>query len=203
MVKKTKRKTYDWEVIEKDYRAGVLSIREIAKVYGCTDGAIRKKAKVCGWERDLSQKVAEKVRTDLVRTEVRTGVRTLDKITEKEIVEQAAATQVQIVRSHRRSITKASSAVNKLLDQLAESSEDIDGIEGEIERTTAEDANPSRKNQMLKAVSLQSRSSVALSLSTTLKNLIILERQAFNIADKTEDEAWSYNLVPPKKPSDN
>lgn len=41
----------DWEAIERDYRAGVLSLREIAIPNGITEGAIRKRAKRDGWER--------------------------------------------------------------------------------------------------------------------------------------------------------
>ena len=44
----------DWERIELDYRAGVKSLREIASEHGITEGAIRKRARRDGWERDLS-----------------------------------------------------------------------------------------------------------------------------------------------------
>ena len=35
----------DWEAIERAYRAGLLSIREIASTQGITHGAINKRAK--------------------------------------------------------------------------------------------------------------------------------------------------------------
>lgn len=38
------RKAYDWEAIESLYRAGKLSIREIARQHGLTEAAIRKRA---------------------------------------------------------------------------------------------------------------------------------------------------------------
>ena len=44
-------KAIDWEGVERDFRAGVMSIREIAKWYGISDTAIHKKAKADGWER--------------------------------------------------------------------------------------------------------------------------------------------------------
>ena len=43
--------TPDWEAIESAYRAGVLSLRDIGEQYGVTEGAIRKRAKKCGWVR--------------------------------------------------------------------------------------------------------------------------------------------------------
>lgn len=44
----------DWEAIELDYRAGIKTLRQIAEENGITHGAINKRAKRDGWERDLS-----------------------------------------------------------------------------------------------------------------------------------------------------
>jgi len=174
-----KRKTYDWEAIEREFRANQLSIREIARQHGCSDGAIRKKMKELGVERDLSKKVAEKVRNELVRTEVRTA----NPQTEKEIVEVAAARSVEVVRGHRAKLSHGSSVVEKLFGQLDEVCTNREEIEEEIEEDTKNDENPQRRNMMLRAVSLQSNASTAVSLSAALKNLITLERQAFNLDD--------------------
>lgn len=175
------RKT-DWEAIERDYRAGVLSLREIGKVHGVSDTAIRKKARAAGWERDLTDKVNEKVRTELVRSEVRTA----NPQTEREIIETAAATVVQVVRSHRGHITKQTKLVDMLTDQLMEAAGQREGIEEAIEEETANDQSGQRRAMMLKAVSLQAHSSIAVNLSNALKTLVGLERQAFNIKDETE-----------------
>jgi len=68
-----KKAAPDWERIEADYRAGVLSIREIAAEQGITDTAIRKRAKRDEWVRDLAERIQAKADA-LVRTaEVRTG----------------------------------------------------------------------------------------------------------------------------------
>ena len=50
----------DWEAIESAYRAGVLSVRELAGKYGISHQAISKRAKKDGWERDLKAKVQAK-----------------------------------------------------------------------------------------------------------------------------------------------
>jgi hypothetical protein len=38
--------TPDWEAIESAYRAGVMSLREIASQHGISEGAIRKRGSV-------------------------------------------------------------------------------------------------------------------------------------------------------------
>ncbi len=43
--------TPDWEAIETAYRAGVMSLREIASQHRISEGAIRKRAKRDDWSR--------------------------------------------------------------------------------------------------------------------------------------------------------
>jgi len=52
----------EWVAIGREYRAGQLSVREIARQHGCSESAIRKAAKRCGWTRDLAARVREGVR---------------------------------------------------------------------------------------------------------------------------------------------
>lgn len=106
---KTPKKVIDWELVEKHFRAGLLSLREICAAVNnaVTEGAIRKRAKKDGWSRDLSakiqQKAAEKVERDAVRKErVRTGSTQLTAADEKDVVE-VNANQVAAVDIANRS----------------------------------------------------------------------------------------------------
>lgn len=54
------RSIVDWESVEREYRAGIRSLRDIGGEFGCTEGAIRKKAKEKDWSRDLSAKISAK-----------------------------------------------------------------------------------------------------------------------------------------------
>jgi hypothetical protein len=46
----------DWEAIEREYRAGQVSVREIARKSAVTEGSIRKRD---GWTRNLADQVRE------------------------------------------------------------------------------------------------------------------------------------------------
>lgn len=178
------RKRTDWEAIERDYRAGMLSIREIAKVHDISDKAIRNKAKEHGWERDLSEKIAEKVRSELVRTESAPA----DHKTERQIIDESAAARVQVVRSHRKRITKQTTLVDLLTDQLTEAAGQREDIEDAIFDETDKDLTGQRRAAMLKAVALPTHASAIVNLSNALKTLVGLERQAFNIKDETQEK---------------
>lgn len=170
----------DWEAVEKEYRAGVLSVSEIGRRNGVTEGAIRKRAKRDGWERDLTAKVQEKVRTGLVRTEVRGESDGAKSRTERQIVDDAAAAVIALVREHRADLRAGRELATTLLKQL----QDVTGNREAIEAAIAEhiEAGPQRA-AMIRAVSLPSNVACLRELSNVLKNLIPLERQAFNVDD--------------------
>ena len=175
------KRVIDWEAVERVYRAGVLSLREIGKIHEVSEGMIRKKAKASGWERDLSERVNEKVRTELVRNPVRTA----NPQTEREIVEEAAATVVHVVRSHRVAISKGKQVVDAMMDQLMGDIESRDELEEEIEVMTADDRSGERRAKLMRAVSLGNHSTIAVNLSNAMKTFVNMDRQAFNIKDES------------------
>lgn len=173
----------DWEAIEREYRAGQLSVVEIGRQYGASHTAINKKAKKLGWTRDLTAKVRKEVSARLVSEQVSAETRA-DPATAKEAIEIAAARGVEVVRQHRSGLDRLRKIAEKLAKQLDADSSDIAEIEEAINDETAGDKNGQRRARMLAAVSLSSRAGVAQSLSQVLKNIIALERQAFNLDDK-------------------
>lgn len=180
--KPTAKQKTDWELIERDYRAGVLSIREVAKKHDVSDTAIRKKATSAGWERDLSAKAAEKARVALVRNEVRTA----NPQTEQEIVDAAADQIITVVRSHRKRINRSTDLVDLLTQQLIDVAGKREDFEDAIEEETAADKTGERRARMMKAISLPTHASTAVNLANALKTLIGLERQAYSIKDESE-----------------
>lgn len=169
-------KDRDWEAIEREYRAGQLSVVEIGRQHGISHTAINKRAKRDGWTRDLANKVRREVSARLVSEEV-------SEANAKEAVETAATRGVELVRQHRRSLGRAQTIIEKLLFELERGTDKIDEIEEDIEAETVKDRDGKRRDRMLKAVSLPSRASTAAALSLTIKNIIPLERQAFSLDD--------------------
>ncbi|MFJ2480694.1 hypothetical protein ACIOWE_10490 [Pseudomonas sp. NPDC087598] len=179
----------DWEAIERAYRAGSLSIRTIAERHGVSDTAIRKKAKALVWARDLSDQVRKEVRSKLVRGEVRNDQGANCEL-DAEIIEEAAEEGARVVRSHRRDIRKATILANLLMDDLMTTIQRREEIEEDIEAETSEDNNGMRRASMLAAVGLPSNSKTLFQLSSAMKNLQVLERQAYSLDEKEKtDEA--------------
>ncbi len=181
---KKPRPRTDWEPIERDYRAGVLSIREIAKSHGVSDTAVRKKAFADGWSRDLSARVSSQAMADLVRGELRTA----NPKTEQEIVDAAAATVVSVVREHRTNIQRFNRIALALLDELDDQtiSRDLYMELGDLLRAEDDKGADKRNDLYQKIISGAGRIDGMKKLAETLRILITLERQAFNIAGEGE-----------------
>lgn len=112
---KQPKKQVDWEAIEREYRAGQLSISEIARQNGITEGAIRKKAKALGWQRALVAKVRKAVREKLVRADGTNAQRASD----SEIVDGAATRGFEVITSHRKDLQQLHGLKRVLMDRLA------------------------------------------------------------------------------------
>jgi hypothetical protein len=94
----------DWEAIEREYRAGQLSLREIARQFDVSDTAIRKRAKADSWTRPLADKVREAVREKLVRADGSHAGSRPQRASDEEIVDGAADRGFAVVTSHRRDL---------------------------------------------------------------------------------------------------
>lgn len=192
-------KQTDWEAIEREYRAGQLSVSEIGRQRDVSHTAINKRAKKDGWTRDLAARVRQEVSARLVSDEV-------SEANAHEAVEVAAARGVEVVRSHRRDIGRGRDVLARLIEELdmatahrAEIEEEIDAFvevaagESEAAKARAE----KRRAAMHRAVSLSSRAGAMMSLSGALKNVVALERQAFSLDDGDGDEAVQVTINKP------
>lgn len=181
----------DWEAIESAYRAGLMSLREIASQHGISEGAIRKRAKRDDWSRDLAAKVKERT-DDLVRKkEVRKQVRSETTFSERVLIEATAEVIATVRMAHRGDIRRAREIINTLFDELGAECADVDALRqlGEI-MFQPDDNGRDRLNEVYQSViSLPERVKAVKALSDAMKNLIGLERQAYDIDGPTGDDS--------------
>lgn len=180
----------DWEAIETAYRAGMMSLREIASHHGISEGAIRKRAKRDDWSRDLNARIQQKA-DDLVRKqEVRKTVRTKTELTERVLIEATAEVIASVRMEHRGDIRRARELTNTLFDELGAQCADVVALEqlGDI-MFDPDDKGRDRLNETYqKVISLPSRVKSLKDLSDSLKTLIGLEREAWSIGAVSEPE---------------
>lgn len=187
----TDKQPTDWERIEQLYRAGLLSVREIAASSGVSHVAIQKRAKRDGWVRDLAAKIKAKADSLVTRDTVTSVVTTEQAVTERGIVEANAQVIANIRIAHRTDIGRSRRLANKLLDELEGLTDNRDLFErlGELLRSEDDKGQDKRNDLYMKVIDLPARTKTMKELAETLKNLIALERQAYDVgAEKPGDD---------------
>lgn len=176
---------YDWERIEKEWRAHKLSNREISSRYGASEAAIRQRAKKYNWVRDLESEVdkrtKDKIRRGLLKEQH-------EPVTDEEIVEQVATRTAEVVSSHRKDINQARSLAGMLMGELLDNTANFQTLQELVEQQAdEEDWDAQRRARVNRALSLPQRAVTIKDLSVAMKNFQTLERTAFGINGKDND----------------
>lgn len=129
------RRRADWEAIERDYRTGQFSDQELADKHGnvVSRQAISKRAKVQGWQKDLSREVRQATKAKLIADQVREQVagEVADRVAKSgnatvQAVLAAAETNKQVILGHRRDIAKVREITMTLVTSLETAAAETD-----------------------------------------------------------------------------
>lgn len=197
LLAKAARPAADWELIEKLYRAGLLSLREIAKAAddAVTEGAIRKRAKKDGWARDLGPKIAQRA-DELVRKEVvRTASTQLTPASEREVVDANAEQQYRVRMDARHDVVRLENLVRSLMTELEAETGDVAAFTqlGELLDESGPDAGgkwkQDKRNEVyMKVISGAWRVDAAKKLVEMTEKLIKLKFQVFGVPIESESK---------------
>lgn len=170
----------DWDKIRRDYELGNLSIRELAKLHNINKGTISEKAKRQGWvTKGALAQVRARAQANLLRsgTDGSRGAMSID-------IDAAAAEVADVIRYHRQSTARGRIIVDNLLKRLHSVVHHIPDLQLFYDKRTAESEDEDALSRaILKLVNLGEHAGTVRELSVAMKNLIDLERRAFNIGD--------------------
>ena len=186
--KKEKRKPIDWESIEREYRIGVRSLKDIGTEFKVSAPAIVQRAKKYEWARDLSAKIKlaadNKVNARLLNAEVNAE----RAINERSIVDTNATMLADKVINQRDDIKRARSIVQKLwsaVESEIDYNEEFEKV-GALLRSEDEFGQDKLNDAYCYAISLPQKVKSVKLLADALKVLIELERKVLKI-DTTPD----------------
>lgn len=184
------KKVIDWESVEREYRAGIRSLRDIGVEFGCSHVAIKKRADKEEWPRDLAAKIEASAQAKVSKAVVTKTITTETLATERAIVEANAQVIADAVINQRRDVSRARSIVQKLFGEMDAT---IDGME-ELRQLAELMASPDEKgvdklNELYnKVISLPSRVDSTKKLAESLRVLVELERKVLRIKDDSSIE---------------
>lgn len=195
----SEKRPTDWERIESDYRAGLLSVREIAAAQGVSHVAIAKRAKRFGWERDLQAKIKAKAEALVTTATVTNLVTTERAVTNKAIIEANAEVIANVRLLHRKDIGRARALAMSLLAELEAQTNNRELLDELGEVLGGDEDNNGVSDKMLALyhaiTSLPGRTKTMKDLGDTLHKLIALEREAYNIESGVESAPGNSQVV--------
>lgn len=190
------RKVIDWESVEIQYRAGIRSLKDIGREFDVSDAAIVKRARRDGWTRDLKAKIHAKAESKVSESLVSAEVSAQTKVREREVIEANAAAIADVRLAHRNDIRRSRALTNKLLEELECLTDNRELFEqlGELMHSP-DDKGMDRLNDLYrKVVELPNRTKVMKELAETLRVLVALERQAYNLDEQQHEEPYEDRL---------
>jgi hypothetical protein len=182
------RKSVDWQVIGRDYRAGILSLRELAAMHGISHVAIKKHADKERWSRDLSARIQAKADEIVNRNAANSTVNTGGDAAGDAANVDANAQVVAAVRlRHRKDITRLTRLCASLLGELELQCADPAVLAqfGEILRDPKDHGGDRVNNLYQRIVSTPGRIDAAKKLAETMRVAVALEREAYGLAAAT------------------
>lgn len=185
----------DWEAIERDFRAGKLTLREMAEKHSITAGRICQVSKEKGWSRGDLQESVRKATTAILIAEHIEGEVNKVKQGLNETVLAAAELNKQVILRHRDDLSKAREVSMRMLDELSITTTSADEIEALFEKVTEEMSGPSlllAQQRFREFMKLHSRVGSVHKLSDTLKKLQELERKAFGLDEEGKGGVTGY-----------
>ncbi len=194
---KLKRPPVDWEAVEREYRIGSRTLRDIGAEYGVSNPAIIKRAKRDGWDRNLAAKIHAKAESLVSKQTVSRSVSKEAAISEKEQIQASAAMIADKVINQRNDVQRARSIVQKLwglVDAELNHPEAFANI-GEMMRSPDEFGEDKLNDMYRAAIGLPQQVKNVKLLADALKVLIDLERRVLRIDEPSEGDAKAVTVV--------
>lgn len=184
----------DWVAIERDYRANVLSLREIAAKHGMspTSGHVQiaRHAKNADppWTRDLQAKIQAKAEAMVAKRAVREEQLKAGKAQEAAIIDANAQAIADVRLAHRSDIRSARELGAKLRQHLEHvaANADLYGQLGDL-MFKPNDKGIDKLNEIYMAtIELPTQVKMLKDLASAMDSLMSLEREAWSITNGNE-----------------
>lgn len=194
----TEKKVVDWELIEKLYRAGVMTVRQIGEQQDISHPAILKRAKKDGWTRDRAKAVQDKAKELVTKAVVTASVTAATKLTDQ-VVENVMAQKVaDIDLADRSDLQDGIDAIRVMGRELAELSrpefrERLEALGEFMDESYTKDNGAEVKDKFNELyryiVSLSGRIKMVKDLSSAVNVYIPLRRKVVGLdVEKAESE---------------
>jgi hypothetical protein len=180
----TRRPPTDWEAVERDYRTGLFTLRELGDKHGAAFATIGQRAKREGWLKDLREAVRQATNARLITQAVAHTAATATHDV-AQTVRAAAEVNLQVIMRHRAELDRARVVAMALLDELASdllTRADRDQLARLLAQGATTEAQAADAQRVVaRALALSTRVGSVKSLAEAITRLHAGERMAFGM----------------------
>ena len=187
-----KRRDTDWDAVERDFRTGKFTLRELGDKYDLSHAAIGKRSRDKGWLQDLGEAIRQatnaRLTKELVSKEVSEGFQEVSNT-----VLAAAEINTQVILKHRKDIEATRKVASALLQELGNAGTLANEQELLAEILAAGSPSDPQKlaaarTMVKKAFDIGNRIGSVKLLADTFAKLQVSERKAFGLNDSGDDD---------------
>lgn len=184
------RRYVDWEAVERDYRTGKYTLRELEAQHGISYAEISRRSKKQGWTKDLRQIIRQATDAALLQESVTNAQKA---VTETVVV--AAEVNKHVILGHRADAKDVRSAAQDLLAELTSVkmlAEEQDLLTQIIAGEGAESVDVAKARAAVrKALDVHTRINSVKTLAEAFTKAHAMERQAYDLdnAPPQQDDA--------------
>lgn len=191
--KATKRRTIDWDAVERDFRTGKFTLRELGSAHKVSHVSIYERSKNHEWKQDLTEQIRLATNAllvqDLVNSETNAAYQEANTA-----IQIGAEVAKQVILGHRTDLKSTRNVAADLLQELSNAAFLAVDQTKLVQILVGEDATPQEQSQarsmVSKALTVNTRISSIKALADTFAKLQESERKAFSIdAAKPETPA--------------
>jgi hypothetical protein len=184
----------DWDAVERDYRTGKFSNRELGAMHGCSHTQVSRRAKLGGWERDLRDVIRKAASTAVIRATVAKRLDSAANVipATADTVMVAAEIAKDVILRHRSDLQRTRDTSMRLLQELEACAMQPEHVETLARVMGGDDdaAIAEARKAITRALGIGSRITGVKALADALVKLQVAERLAFDLdADGAGDDA--------------
>lgn len=175
-------KAADWDAIERDYRTGRFTWRELEAKHGVPNTTIMRRGKREGWSADLSNAVRQATNAALIQAQVQQECSAAQQ-NAADTVLAAAEVNKQVILGHRKHVANAIALASDLMEELKLLGSAKDDLQRLAEIVGGEDPEEMLRT-VRKVTSVHTKVSSVKTLADAIDKLVRAERLAFGIDDE-------------------
>lgn len=179
----------DWQAVERDYRTGQFTLRELEAKHGANNATISRRAAKHEWTQDLTEAIKQATNSALIES-ILTEEGSKAQQNAATVVLAAAEVNKGVILGHRHGLRRITGIKSVLLDQIEQAAENLPELTEIIEMARKPDENgkDAVNDALRKAMSRSALVDDLKKLADVDEKVRKGEREAFSLDAKTPED---------------